>query len=136
MGFFSFFFNKKVVNDVVLVFLMLTLNIFHTFSWCFYWQRKDFWKKEFDYLYHTLEVNIHSNTTRHQFHLSNPANIYLLKFNNRKTWQICSNNAIGVILVYLSLTLNKFHIMVLLLTIYLWYFFSIFNPPNRENLIW
>ena len=122
--FFRFFFFKKDVNDVVLVFLMLTLNIFHIFSWCFYWQRKDFWKKEFDYLYHTLEVNIHSNTTRHQFNLSNPANIYR------------SNNAIDVILVYLSLTLNKFHIMVLLLTIYLWYFFSIFNPPNSENLIW
>ena len=30
--------HLKNVNDVVLIFLLLTLNIFHTFFWCFFYR--------------------------------------------------------------------------------------------------
>ena len=59
-------------SDVVLVFLLLTFNIFHTFFSV--------------YIVDFEQVNVISVV------IYNPANIYLLKVNNRKTRATCEVN--------------------------------------------
>ena len=87
-GNYMFKVNNKDTSGIVLVSLLLILNIFHTFFWCFYCQ-------------------LWAGKCRLGF---NPVNIYLFKVNNRntrKSCEICSKLTKTPELMFLMLTLSK-----------------------------